>query len=148
MKKYSKFIVSTLLVFILFFTTTACSSDKPTEENKDQNKTELTTQVSVEKLLLGEWRLQSQTNSDGSVSEWKLQTVKLYEDGTCMVNGESGTWKILGDELMVLGSYGGRFWGSDAIVGRFNCDGNVLEFYNAQIDAKDTSVNLIYKKAN
>lgn len=115
--------------------------------NDEQSYEEPENDISIESLILGEWYLESQTYSNGKTSTWNLQTIKLYTDGTCAVNGEIGTWKLVEDELMLLGSYGGRFWGADAIVGRFSCDGKSLEFHGAQIDGKNNSVNLKYRKA-
>ena len=99
--------------------------------------------------LIGEWILQYQEYDDGTPSNWKLEKIKLYEDGTSSVNGEMGTWKIVGDELMILGSVaGGQFWNSDSIVGEYKCDGTFLEFERAHVDGKDNSVNLTYRKAD
>ena len=59
-----------------------------------------------------------------------------------------GTWKIVNNELMVLGAYGGRFWNADSIVGKFSCDGKTLKFYGAQIDGKNRNADLVYNKAD
>ena len=131
MKKTSLFI-TLLTIFALAFSFNACSTDS---------------QSSNEKKLIGEWKLESQSYSDGRSSDWNLETIKLYEDGTCSVDGEMGTWKVVDDELMILGSYGGRFWNSDSIVGKYSCNGKTLEFQEAQIDGKDNSVNLVYQKS-
>lgn len=143
MKKYVKIVMLILMLFIIFVGIAACSSNGAKE---DDNQYQNETQISVEKKIIGEWELESQSYSDGRSSSWKLQKIKLYEDGTCFVNGEMGTWKIVDNELMVLGSYGGRFMNSDAIVGSFSCNDGALQFYEAQIDGKDTSVNLVYKR--
>ena len=97
-------------------------------------------ELSIQEKLIGEWKAESGYGS------WDLKEIKLYEDGTCSVEGEMGTWKVVGDELMILGSYGGRFWSSDSIVGKFSCDGQTLNFYGAHIDGKNNSVDLVYKK--
>lgn len=130
MKKIQS-IISIFIVISTLFCLFSCSND-----NQTNNKNK----------LIGEWELESQNYSDGRSSSWDLETIKLYEDGTCSVEGEVGTWKIVDDELMVLGSYGGRFWDSDSIVGKYHCDGKTLKFFEAQIDGKNNSVDLVYKK--
>lgn len=143
-----KIILCATVIFILVISLCSCSSNNSPNINDMPNQQDSFIQPPVETLILGEWSLKSQSYSDGTSSHWDLATIKLYEDGTCTVNGEVGTWKIVEDELMILGSYGGRFWNADAIVGSFDCDGNTLSFNNAQIDGKDTSVELVYNKVN
>lgn len=143
MKKFSKNFMAAIIAMLLTFTLVSCSSDKSEGNDYDHN---LESQISVEELVLGEWELESQKSSSGQSTNWKLQTIKLYEDGTSSVNGEIGTWKIVQDEMMILGDYGGRFFNSDSIVGKFSCTGDTLEFSDAQIDGKDNSVNLVYKR--
>ena len=139
MKKFAALLMSFAIALTALFCLASCSDET-------QNILGGKSEPSVEELLIGEWELISQTNADGTASSWKLEKVKFYDDGTCSVNGEMGTWKISGEELMVLGDISGRFFGSDSIVGKFSCDGETLEFYGAQIDAKDVSVDLVYKK--
>ncbi len=147
MKRIGKIFMAALMAMLLTFTFASCSSgdiDNYNFENNDSYNIE--PQISVEELILGKWELESQKNSSGNSTKFKLQTIKLYEDGTSSVNGEFGTWKIVGDELMILGDYGGRFFNSDSIVGKFSCIGDRLEFKNAQIDSKSNNINLVYKR--
>lgn len=94
------------MAFALAFRLTSCSSDS---QSSNSNLFSFDNQLSDEKKLVGEWELESQAFSDGSSSNWKLKTIKIYEDGACSVEVEMGTWKIVDDKLMILGSYGGRF---------------------------------------
>lgn len=143
-------LISILVILSSLLNLFSCSSDtqaindnKPIETTNDNTPIETTN----DNKLIGEWELESQTYSDGRSSSWDLDSIKLYKDGTCSVEGELGTWKIVDDELMVLGSYGGRFWDSDSIVGKYHCDGKTLKFFEAQIDGNNNSVDLVYKKA-
>ncbi len=134
--------LSIILIFIILstlFCLFSCSNDNQTN-NENNNET------NNENKLIGEWQLESQNFSDGRSSSWELETIKLYEDGTCSVEGEMGTWKIVDNDLMILGPYGGRFWYSDSIVGKYHCDGKTLKFFEAQIDGKNNSVDLVYEK--
>ena len=101
-----------------------------------------------EKNLVGKWEIVSQVNDEGEKTNYSLDTIKIYGDGTCTLEGELGTWKVVDGELMILGSYGGRFAYSDSIIGEFSCSGDTLKFFGAQIDEKENSVDLVYRKVD
>lgn len=116
------------------------------EETTTEMPTELTTEASIESLLIGEWELVSQIDSNGNATDYHLQSLKLYEDGTCMLNEEVGTWKIMGGELFVLGSISGMFWNANAFYGEYTCDGNTLKVVYSSFESSEPNVYLLYNK--
>ena len=131
--KKNKIILLAVLILLVLSMISACMPRTVTKNILDDTYTKI-----CENELVGEWKLES-------LSDYKLEKITLYEDKTCSVNGEMGTWKIDGDKLFILGSYEGRFSNADSIVGNYTCDDDVLKIF-AHIDGRDAIENLVYKK--
>ncbi|MEE0914829.1 MAG: leucine-rich repeat protein [Ruminococcus sp.] len=89
--------------------------------------------------LVGTWyRVSGKTTVD---------TVTLYSDGTCSVDNESGTWTVVDNTLKILGSYGGKFWDEDSLVGEYEVSNDTLTIYNATIDQVNTTESIVLSKS-
>jgi len=111
------------------------------ENNLNYDQTE-----GIEDQLLGTWNLVSQRSvKTNHKTSYNLKVLKIYSDGTCFVEGEYGTWKILDGELVILGSCGGKFLSRDSFSGGFTVRDNIMELENAFVGYDDI-VHLIYER--
>lgn len=119
------------------------------EETTAETPTEPTTEASIESLLIGEWKISSLTViAEDDPEHWEIETLNIFEDGTCLLDGESGTWKVAGNELFVVGDlFGGGFWSYNPFYGDFTCDGATLKIPMAKCsDNCGDAASLTFKK--
>ena len=119
------------IIFLVSCTVVFSACDKKTTKREHSNTTE-DQAPSSEEMLIGKWELIS-----GSTDNEKMT---LYSDGICLIGNESGTWKVEGTDLIIMGGYSGRFWNHDNFAAEFSLSGDrlTIDYYGG----------IVYKKVD
>lgn len=94
------------------------------------------------KKIIGSWKYDSES-SDVSTD---AKDLTFYEGGGCSNSGESGSWKISGSTISVLGTYGGQFFSHDNLMGEVKIKGDKMIISNPSVDGDVEHGDLVYIK--
>ena len=96
--------------------------------------------VSDSDNLAGGWVLVSGTTN--------VKTFTLYEDGTCLVEDENGTWSISDGTLRIMGTWFGQmFWDHDTIIGSYELRRDTLTITDVILGGDPVDYSLVYEQA-
>lgn len=83
-----KRIMIVLLAIVILLSCVACDNNSPKDD--DNNK-------KIVSEYMGEWKANSLKSRDNDEITYKVATITLQEDGTCVYKGENAKWKYVAD---------------------------------------------------
>lgn len=116
--------LGTVLIVVLLFSLSACGGNPKKE-------------------LAGSW---TKVSGDTDIAAFTL-----YSDGTCSVTNDSnrtdeGKWELVDDTLKILGNFGGQFWDTDNLVGKYTLKSETLTFIAPTVDGDKIDTDIVFQK--
>lgn len=83
-----KRIMIVLLAIVILLSCVACDNNSPKDDDNDKK---------IVSEYMGEWKANSLKSRDNDEITYKVATITLQEDGTCVYKGENAKWEYVAD---------------------------------------------------